>query len=435
MKPADRVAPPLILEGARLIDPGAGTDAPGWLLIEGGRIAATGAPGDPCPEAARRHDCAGACLAPGIVDLGVRIGEPGARHLESFRSAGRAAAAGGVTTIVTRPDTEPPVDTPEMLDYVRRRAASECAVRVAPMAALTRARAGREMAELGFLADGGAVAFSDGLRAVRDSRVLARVLRYAAGLGALIVTHPQDPWLSEGAAATSGKFATLRGLPATPAMAERIGLDRDLALAGMAGARLHADQITTADALAALARAREAGLDVSAGTSIHHATLNEFDIGPWRSFFKLTPPLRAEDDRRAVVAALADGTIDILCSMHTPCDEEAKRQPFEAAAAGAVGLETLLPAALRLCHGGDLSLPALFRALSLNPARRLGLEGGSLSPGAPADLVLFDAHAPFVLDRFTLTSKSRNTPFDGARLQGRVRASFVGGQQVYPMEG
>jgi len=432
---ADSAPPPLLLEGARLIDPEAGTEAPGWLLVADGRIAAMGTPGDPAPEAARRHDCAGACLAPGIVDMGVQIGEPGARHLESFRSAGRAAAAGGVTTIVTRADTDPAIDSPEMLDYVRRRAAAECAVRVAPMAALTRDRAGREMAEFGFLADAGAVAFGDGPRALRDSRVLARAMTYAAGLGALIVTHPQDPWLSEGAAATSGKFATLRGLPAAPAMAERLGLDRDLGLARMTGARCHADQITTACALPALSRARDAGLDISAGTSIHHATLNEIDIGPWRSFFRLTPPLRAEEDRRAVVAALAGGAIDVLCSMHTPLDEESKRQPFEAAAPGAVGLETLLPAALRLYHSGDMTLPALFRALAFNPARRLGLEGGRLCAGAPADLVLFDPDAPFILDRFALASKSRNTPFDGARLQGRVKATFVGGRQINPPEG
>jgi dihydroorotase len=290
------------------------------------------------------------------------------------------------------------------------------------------------MTEMGFLYDAGAVAFGDGPRAVRDARVMARALAYARGLGRPVVAHVQDADLSAGAAATSGKFATLRGLSAAPAVAERLALERDLALAEATGTALHADQVTTAPALAALARAKAAGLDVSAGVSIHHLTLNELDLGDWRTFFKLVPPLRAEEDRQACVAALAAGLIDVLCSFHTPQDEESKRLPFEAAAPGAVGLETLLPAALRLVHGGHLGLAALFRALSLNPSRRLGLATGRLARGAPADLVLFDPDVPFVLDRAQLRSKSRNTPFDGARLQGHVHGTWVAGRRVWPPE-
>ncbi|MGA1209780.1 MAG: dihydroorotase [Gemmobacter sp.] len=414
---------------ARLIDPEAGTDGTGTLVVERGRIRAQGAVAP--PSGARIVDCAGLCLAPGIVDWGVKIGEPGERHRESFRSAGLAAAAGGVTTIIARPDTLPAIDTPETLEFVTRRAAEASPVAIRHMAALTRGREGREMTEIGFLRDAGALAFTDADHVTADARILARCLTYARGLGALVVGHPQEPALSRGAAATSGKFAALRGLPAVSAMAERIGLERDLALVEMTGARYHADQITTAAALPALRRAKAAGLDVSAGVSVHHVTLNEFDVGDYRTFFRLTPPLRAEDDRKAVVAALADGLIDVLCSMHTPADEESKRLPFAEAAPGAVGLETLLPAALRLWHSGDLTLVQLFRALALNPARRLGLPVGRLAVGAPADLVLFDPDAPFVLDRFALRSKSRNTPFDGARMQGRVRATFVAGRQVF----
>jgi dihydroorotase len=266
---------------------------------------------------------------------------------------------------------------------------------------------------------------------VRNTKVLSRALTYARSLGALVIGHPQDPGLSEGAAATSGKFASLRGLPAVSPMAERMGLDRDIALLEMTGARYHADQITTARALPALMRAKRNGLDITAGTSIHHLTLNDMDVADYRTFFKVKPPLRAEDDRLAVVEALRDGVIDIISSMHTPQDEESKRLPFEEAAAGAVGLETLLPAALRLFHAGELTLPQLFRALALNPANRLGLPQGRLALGAPADLVLFDPDAPFVLDRFALRSKSKNTPFDGARLQGKVRATFVNGACVF----
>ncbi len=422
----------LWFHNARLIDPEAGTDASGTLLVRDGRIAERDGP---CPEGAEAVDACGHCLAPGIVDLGVQVGEPGAQHKESLRTAGLAAAKGGVTTIVMRPDTDPAIDTPEVLEYVTRRAQARTPVNIRAMAALTRGRAGREMAEIGLLLDAGALAFTDGERVARDTKVLARAMTYARGLGALILGHPQDAGLSAGACATSGKFASLKGLPAVSVMAERIGLDRDLGLVEMTGARYHADQITCARALPPLERAKHNGLDVTAGISIHHLTLNEFDLGDFRTFFKLTPPLRSEDDRRAVVEAVREGLIDIICSMHTPQDEESKRLPFEEAASGAVGLETLLPAAMRLHHSEGLSLPQIWRALALNPARRLGLAAGRLAMGAPADLVLFDPDAPFVLDRFTLMSKSKNTPFDGARLQGRVQASYVAGTCVYAREG
>jgi dihydroorotase len=415
------------LTNARLIDPEAGTDTPGSITLQDGLIMALNAPP---PKGAQIIDCGGHPLAPGIVDIGVKIGEPGERHRESFRSAGLAAAAGGVTTIIARPDTSPAIDTPELLEFVTRRA-TEAPVRIRHIAALTKGRQGREMAEIGFLLDAGAIAFSDGDHVVTDSKTLSRALTYARGLGALVIGHPQDAGLSAGAAATSGKFASLRGIPAVHPMAERMGLDRDLALVEMTGARYHADQITTARSLPALARAKANGLDVTAGVSIHHLTLNELDVGDYRTFFKLTPPLRSEDDRLAVVQAVAEGLIDVIGSFHTPQDEESKRLPFEEAASGAVGLQTLLPAAMRLIHAGLMDLPTLWRALSLNPARRLGLPQGRLAVGAPADLVLFDPDAPFLLDRFTLQSKSKNTPFDGARMEGKVLRTFVAGAEVF----
>ena len=413
---------------ARLINPETGTDAPGSLTVLGGRIQAVNGPR---PGGALEVDCNGQCLAPGIIDWGVKIGEPGERHKESFRSAGLAAAAGGVTTIIARPDTNPAIDTPEMLEFVTRRAAEASPVRIRHMAALTKGRAGHEMTEIGFLLDAGAIAFTDGFKVIADTKAFSRALVYARSLGALVICHPQDHGLSAGAAATSGKFASLRGLPGVSPMAERIGLDRDLGLVEMTGARYHADQITTARSLPALGRAKANGLDVTAGVSIHHLTLNEMDLGDYRTFFKLTPPLRSEDDRLAMVQAVAEGLIDVISSFHTPADEESKRLPFEEAASGAVGLETLLPAALRLYHAGAVTLPQLFRALALNPANRLGLPQGRLAEGAPADLVLFDPDAPFVMDRFKLRSKSKNTPFDGQRMEGKVRATRVGGVQVH----
>jgi len=420
----------LFLHNARLIDPEVGTDTPGALRVAAGRIAAIGPHERPQPGDTVR-DCAGKCLAPGIVDIGVKIGEPGERHKESYRTAGHAAAAGGVTTMVTRPDTTPATDTPEMLEFAARRAAETAPVHVLPMAALTKGRLGREMTEIGFLMDAGAVAFSDADAPVQDARVLMRAMTYAAGLGALIIGHPQEPVLSAGAAMTSGLFASKLGLPGVSPLAERMQLERDLALVEATGVRYHADQLTSAASIAVMKRARDQGLPVTAGTSIHHLTLNEFDVEDYRTFFKVKPPLRTEADRMATVEALADGLIDIISSMHTPQDEESKRLPFEEAASGAVGLETLLPAALQLVHSGYLDLPALFAALARNPARLLGLEAGRLSPGAPADLILFDPDLPFVLDRATLKSKSKNTPYDGRRLQGRVLATWVDGREVF----
>ena len=416
---------------ARLIDPVALTDQIGCLLVKDGVMQEVIEGEATAPKDATVIDCAGQCLAPGIIDIGVKVSEPGERHKESFRSAGRAAAAGGVTTIVTRPDTLPAIDTPETLEFVERRAQQDAPVHVLPMAALTKDRAGREMTEIGLLKDAGAVAFTDCDRVVTNTKVYSRALTYARSLDALVIGHVQEPILSEGAAVTSGKFASLRGLPGVSPMAERMGLDRDISLLEMTGARYHVDQITTARALPALERAKRNGVQITAGIGVHHLTLNELDVADYRTFFKLKPPLRSEDDRIAVVQAVADGLIDVICSMHTPQDEESKRLPYEEAASGAVGLETLLPAALRLVHAEMIDLPRLFRALSLNPARLLGLEAGRLIAGAPADLILFDPDAPFQLDRTKLLSKSKNTPFDGARMQGRVSGTWVDGNRIW----
>ncbi len=417
-----------LFTNAQLIDPEAGTVTEGSLMIEDGIIVENDGSADVTV------DCQGKFLAPGIIDIGVKVCEPGERHKESYRSAGLAAAAGGVTTIVTRPDTLPTVDTPEALEFIRRRANEAAPVKVLPMASLTKGRDGKEMTEIGFLLDAGAVAFSDCDHVVQNTKVFSRALTYAKSLGALVIAHPQEPNLSAGACATSGKFASLRALPAVSPMAERMGLDRDIALLEMTNARYHADQITTARALPALERAKKNGLDITAGTSIHHLTLNEMDVADYRTFFKVKPPLRSEDDRLAIIDAVASGLIDIISSMHTPQDEESKRLPFEEAASGAVGLETFLPAVLTLYHGGYLDLATLFKAISLNPAKRLGLASGRLSLGAPADLLVFDAEKSNVLDRSKLRSKSKNTPFDGRPLEGVVLETYVNGQQVFEHE-
>lgn len=424
---------PIYLTNARLIDPATGHDGPGALKLVGDRIEAVHFGGSPelADDLGEIVDCGGLPLAPGIVDMRVFVGEPGARHRESFGSAGRSAAAGGVTTIVAQPDTAPVMDDAAILHFALARGAEASAVRVMAMGALTKGLAGREMAEHGFLVDAGAVALSDGDQAVADAAVFSKCLVYANALGALVVHHPQEATLSAGGCATSGEFASRRGLPGIPAVAERLGLERDLALVESTGARYHADTISTRGSLPALHRAKEAGLRVSAGITHHHLSLNELDIADYRTFFKLSPPLRAEEDRAEMVEALRTGLIDVISSSHMPWDEEAKRLPFEAAATGAVGLETLLPACLTMVHEGHLTLPVLFERISLAPSRLLGLDGGRLAAGAPADLVLFDPEAPFLLDRYALRSKCKNTPFDRRRMQGRVRGTWVRGVRVF----
>ena len=413
-----------LLTNAKVIDPVAETISDGEVMFEDGIII-------PKQAADETFDCQGQYISPGLIDLGVKVGEPGERHKESYKSAGAAAAAGGVTTIITRPDTNPAIDTPEVLEFIRRRAQEVCPVNVFHMVALTKERAGREMTEIGFLKDAGAVAFTDFTNVVKNSKILMRALSYAKSLDALVIGHPQDPDLSDETSATSGKFASLRGLPSVTPLAERMALDRDMALVELTGVQYHFDQITTARSIPALERAKKNGHKITAGTSIHHLTLNEFDIADYRSFFKLNPPLRSENDRLAIINAVNSGVIDVISSFHTPQDEESKRLPFETAAAGAVGLETLLPASLQLFHNQSVSLEKLIKTMTLNPALLLGLPSGRITPGAPADLIIFDAHIPFILDRETLKSKSKNTPFDGHKLQGKVRRTIVAGKTIF----
>ena len=413
-----------LLTNAKIIDPVSETISDGEVMFEDGIII-------PKQTADKTIDCNGHYISPGLIDIGVKVGEPGERHKESYKSAGAAAAAGGVTTIITRPDTYPAIDTPEVLEFIRRRAQEVCPVNVFHMVALTKERAGREMTEIGFLKDAGAVAFTDFTNVVKNSKILLRALSYAKSLDALVIGHPQDPDLSDATSATSGKFASLRGLPSVTPLAERMTLDRDMALVELTGVRYHFDQITTARSISALKRAKKSGHKVTAGTSIHHLTLNEFDIADYRSFFKLNPPLRSENDRVAVIDAVNSGIIDVISSFHTPQDEESKRLPFETAAAGAVGLETLLPASLQLFHNQSVSLEKLIKTMTLNPANLLGLPSGRITSGAPADLIVFDADIPFILDRETLKSKSKNTPFDGQKLQGKVRRTIVAGKTIF----
>ena len=384
------------------------------------------------PEGTEIVDCRGRIVAPGLIDMRAFIGEPGAEHRETIASASQAAAAGGVTTIVCQPDTT-------SRDRRRRPWSISCSGARAtpasctciPMAALTKGLEGKEMTEIGLLKAAGAVAFTDGAKSVTNAQVMRRALLYARDFDVLIVHHTEDPDLVGEGVMNEGEFAARLGLIGVPKAAETIMLERDLRLVELTEGRYHAASLTCAESLEVLRRAKDAGLAVTASASINHLTLNEIDVGQYRTFFKVSPPLRAEDDRKALVTALEDGLIDVVMSDHNPQDVEVKRLPFAEAESGAIGIETMLPAGLRLVHNGELKLMTLLKALSTRPAELLGLPGGTLRPGAPADLVVIDPDVPWVLERDELKSKCRNTPFDEARMQGRAVRTIVAGRTVY----
>ena len=423
---------PIFVKNARLLDPSRALDAEGGLLAIDGVIVTAGpdAGADGIPDDAEIVDCAGRALVPGLVDMRVFVGEPGAEHRETLETASRAAAAGGVTTIVTMPDTDPPIDDPALVDFLLRRARDTAVVHVHPMAAITRGLAGEEIAEFGLLRDAGAVAFTDGRRSLANAQVMRNALTYAGDFGALIVHHTEDRDLAAGHM-NEGETATRLGLPGIPVEAESILLDRDLRLAGLTGGRYHAAQVSCAQSIWSMRQAKQAGLAVTCGAAIAHLALNELDVGPYRTYFKMSPPLRAEDDRQALVAALADGTVDVVVSAHDPQDVEGKRQPFAEAADGAIGLETLFAVGLRLVHGGEVPLLRLVDAMSTRPAALLGLDAGSLAPGRPADFAVVDLEFPWIVSEQELHSRSPNTAFENARLTGKVMRTFVAGRQVY----
>jgi dihydroorotase len=417
---------------ARLIDPASGRDEPGGVLVRDGTIADLGGQlRRNAPEATRVIDCKGHVLCPGLIDMQVFTGEPGQEHRETLKTASQAAAAGGVTTIVVMPDTEPVIDQVALVDYIQRRARDNALVRVHVMAAMTKGLKGEEMTEIGLLQRAGAIAFTNGKASVANTRIMRNVLLYARDFGALIVHHTEDPHLSEGAVMNSGEVATRLGLPGVDKAAETIVLERDVRLVQLTGGRYHAAQISCADSVAVVKAAKALGLPVTCGVSISHLALNENDIGSYRTYFRLRPPLRAEDDRAAMVRALAAGEIDVIVSSHDPQDVDTKRRPFAEASDGAIGLETLLAAALRLYHNGEVGLLPLLRAMTVHPAKLLGLPSGRLEKGAPADLILVDLDQPWVVDKAELRSRSKNSPFDESRMQGRVLTTMVAGKTVY----
>jgi dihydroorotase len=427
---------PVLFSGARLIDPATGRDAPGDLLVVDGRIAAVGAglADKGLPDGTERVTGAGLCLAPGLVDLRVQLREPGEEHKETIASAGAAAAAGGVSSMVALPNTDPVIDDVAGLEFVARRAREMRKVKVYAYAGVTKGLAGKDLTEMGLLAESGAVAFTDGLNAVADARVMRRALSYARTFDALIVQHPEEPALAANGQMNEGELATRLGLAGIPPAAEAIMIDRDLRIVGLTGGRYHVAHVSTADGIAAIRAAKARGLHVTCDTAPPYFALNELAVGDYRTFAKLSPPLRSEEDRAAVAAAVADGTIDCIASDHAPHDQDSKRVPFAQAAPGVIGLETLLPVSLELVHKRMLSMVELLRRLALAPADLLGLPQGRLAPGAPADLVLFDPTRAWVVDEDRFLSKSKNSPFGGRPVQGRVLRTLVDGRTVFAAE-
>ncbi len=430
--PARTPAGPTAFINARLVDPETNRDEPGGLYVKAGVIADLGGHlRRNAPDGAAVIDCKGRMLCPGLVDAQVFTGEPGYEHRETLKTASYSAAAGGVTTMIVMPDTDPVIDQVALVDFIQRRARDNAIVHVHTMAAVTKGLKGEEMTEIGLLKRAGAVAFSNGKTSVANTRVMKNALLYARDFGAVIVHHTEDPYLAGSGAMNSGEVATRLGLPGIPKVAEIITIERDVRLVEMTGGRYHAATISCPESLAIIRQAKARGLPVTCGVSINHLTLNENDIGSYRTFLKVRPPLRREDDRAAMVNAVANGEIDTIVSSHDPQDADVKRRPFAEAADGAAGLETLLAAALRLHHAGTMALPTLLRPLTLNPAKLFGLPGGRLQKGAPADIILVDLDEPWVVNKDLLHSRSKNSPFDEAKMQGRVLRTLVAGETVF----
>ncbi|CAN7268716.1 dihydroorotase [Neorhizobium tomejilense] len=426
---------PTVLKNLRIIDPSRNLDETGTIIIGAdGRILASGkdAQNQGAPEGAAVRDCQGLVATPGLVDARVYVGEPGAEHTETIESASRAAAAGGVTSFIMMPDTDPVIDDIALVEFVQKTARDKAVVNVHPAAALTKGLAGKEMTEIGLLQQSGAVAFTNGRHGLSDTLLLRRVMTYAREFDAVVSLELREKYLGNGVM-NEGLFASWLGLSGVPKEAEIIPLERDLRIAGLTRAKYHAAKISVAESAEAMRVARARGANATCGVSINHLALNENDIGEYRTFFKLSPPLRSEDDRVAMADALADGTIDIIVSSHDPQDVDTKRLPFADAEDGAIGLETLLAAALRLHHDGRVPLMRLIDAMSTRPAQIFGLDAGTLKPGAKADITLIDLDEPWIVSKDMILSRSKNTPFEDARFSGRAVATYVAGKCVYTL--
>ncbi|MFH1803710.1 MAG: dihydroorotase [Pseudomonadota bacterium] len=417
----------------RLLDPASQTDQKGGLLVEDGKIAGIGPQitAANLPSGCTVIDGRGACLAPGLVDMRVQLREPGFEHQETIETAGHSAATGGVTTMVALPNTDPVVDDVAGVEFVARRARKVGLAKVFVYGAVSKGMEGHEITEMGLLHQAGAVAFCDGDQTIANSRLLRQALSYATFFDGMIVQHPEEPELSRGASMNSGELSTRLGLSGVSPLAEVIQIERDIRLAEMTGGRLHFAHISTGESVEVIRRAKKRGLKITCDTAPFYFALNENAVSDYRTFAKLSPPLRAEEDRQAIVMGLADGTIDAIASDHNPQDADSKRLPFAQAAAGAVGLETLLPISLELYHNGFMSLLDVIGRLTVHPARLMKLGAGTLAIGKAADLMMFDPDRAGKIDPYAFVSKSKNSPFDGRLTQGQVIRTVIDGRDVF----
>ena len=424
-----------LLKNARLVCPAQNLDIEGHLLIEDGQILSveTGNPADITAD--DTHDCGGDLLVPGLIDMRVQSADPGAEHLESLSSLLEAAQAGGITQLVTQPGTDPVIDNAAMIDSLTLRASRLAGPNLFTTGALTKNQDCQHMAELGMMAEAGGVAFSSGTQTIQDSLLMRRVLSYAAMLDKPVMHHCADPYLTADTEMHEGETSVRLGLRGVPAAAEQIILDRDLALVALTGARYHAAHISTAAAVKSLRRAKEEGLAVTADTAPPYFLLNDMALSGYESAFKFDPPLRSEEDRQAIIEALADGTIDIIASDHLPVNADEKMQPFALASHGASGLESLLPLSLNLYHNGQISLMRLVEALSLSPANLLDLPGGMISPGSPAHLTQINLDKGWILDAQHFRSRTRITPFNRQPVQGQAVHIWVDGDKMDCVKG
>lgn len=417
----------LSIINARIIDPASGYDDFGTILIEDGRISAFGPHVDAAGEII---DVEGHICAPGLIDMRVSTGEPGRENRETIATAAKAAAAGGITSIVIMPETDPVIDDMSLVDFITRRAET-APVNVYAAGALTKGLDGKTLTEIGLMSQAGAVMFSNGKTPISDAQTMRRLLSYSASFNALIANRAIEPSLSKNAVAHESDLSSRLGLTGAPAAAERIMAERDVALAELTGGRLLIDMISSAEALDIVRRAKSRDLEISCSVSINHLALNEVDIGDYRTFAKLDPPLREESDRLALIEGINDSTIDVIVSSHDPRPAGEKRLPYAEASTGAVGLEILLAAGLSQVADGRLDLMAFLAAVTSKPASLLGLESGRIAEGAPADLIIFNPEAPWVCDSDALLSRSKNTPFDGRRMTGRNLKTICKGRVVF----
>ncbi len=417
---------------ARLLDPATGTDAIGGVFVDKGVIKEfrTGT-GVSFKDAKETIDAGGLCLAPGLIDLRAKTGEPGEEHKETLATASRAALSGGITSLVVMPDTRPVIDDVALVQFIAERGRETAFARVYPAGGLTVGLAGEAMSEIGLMAEAGAVLFTNGDWPVASAQVMKRAMTYAASRGAIVMSRPDERTLAGGGVMNAGEFAARHGLAGIPIEAEWLGAARDVVLAEQTGCTLILDQVTSQRTLDIVDVARGRGAKVFTTVAAHSLFFNELDVGDYLTYCKVNPPFRSEQARKTLIRALQEGAIDAVVSAHDPQPPEEKRLPFGEASFGAAGLETVLPCLLTLVAEGELSLLEALAPVTIGPASILGLPQGRIAKGAPADLILFDAGKPWLCDRDHLLSRSKNSPFDGRRLQGRVMRTFVGGKTVF----